>query len=118
MIERYTRREMGEVWTTRRRMEGWLEVELAATDAWAAEGVVPAEEAKECRARASFAVEDVEERERTTGHDVPKDRLTAAQNLFQFGEGERLVAIVDARVHEEHENLVFVTANGGVKRCA
>jgi DNA gyrase subunit A len=55
---------------------------------------------------------------RTTGNDLPKDRLTAAQNLFQFGEGERLVAIVDARVHEEHENLVFVTATGGVKRTA
>ena len=55
---------------------------------------------------------------RITGHDVPKDRLTAAQNLFQFSEGEKLVAIVDARQHEEHEHLVFVTAGGGVKRTA
>jgi DNA gyrase subunit A len=55
---------------------------------------------------------------RATGVDLPKDRLTAAQNLFQFGEGEHLVAIVDARVHEEHEHLVFVTASGGVKRTA
>jgi DNA gyrase subunit A len=55
---------------------------------------------------------------RATGVDLPKDRLTAAQNLFQFGEGEHLVAIVDARVHEEHEHLVFVTAAGGVKRTA
>jgi adenylosuccinate lyase len=51
-------------------MESWLQVELAATDAWAAEGVVPEEAAKACRARASFTVEAVEERERTTGHDV------------------------------------------------
>jgi DNA gyrase subunit A len=55
---------------------------------------------------------------RASCHDLPKDRLTAAQNLFQFGEGERLVAIVDARAHEEHDHLVFVTANGGVKRTA
>jgi DNA gyrase subunit A len=55
---------------------------------------------------------------RATGVDLPKDRLTAAQNLFQFGEGEHLVAIVDARVHEEHEHLVFVTSSGGVKRTA
>ena len=48
----------------------------------------------------------------------PKDRLTAAQNLFQFGDGERVIAVLDARLHEEHPNLVFVTALGGVKRTA
>ena len=51
-------------------MDTWLQVELAATDAWAAEGVVPEEAAKSIRSRASFTVEEVEERERTTGHDV------------------------------------------------
>ncbi len=61
---------MGAVWTDERRMAAWLEVELAATDAWAAEGVVPAEAAAACRERASFTVEAVAERERTTGHDV------------------------------------------------
>jgi adenylosuccinate lyase len=70
VIPRYTREEIGAVWTQQRRMETWLEVELAATDAWAAEGVVPEEAAKACRERASFSVEAVEERERTTGHDV------------------------------------------------
>ncbi len=70
MIPRYTREEIGRVWTQQRRMEGWLQVELAATDAWAAEGVVPEEAATACRRKASFTVEEVEERERTTGHDV------------------------------------------------
>jgi adenylosuccinate lyase len=70
VIPRYTREEIGAVWTQQRRMESWLQVELAATDAWAAEGVVPEEAAKACRDRASFTVEAVEERERTTGHDV------------------------------------------------
>jgi adenylosuccinate lyase len=70
VIPRYTRDEIGAVWTDQRRMETWLRVELAATEAWAAEGVVPAAAAKECRERASFTVEAVQERERTTGHDV------------------------------------------------
>ncbi len=70
MIERYTRPEMGAVWTAKRRMEGWLEVELAAIDALAAEGTVPPEAARACRERASFTVEAVDERERTTSHDV------------------------------------------------
>jgi adenylosuccinate lyase len=70
VIPRYTREEIGAVWTQQRRMETWLQVELAATDAWVAEGVVPEEAARACRERASFTVEAVEERERTTGHDV------------------------------------------------
>jgi adenylosuccinate lyase len=70
VIPRYTRERIGAVWTQQRRMETWLQVELAATEAWAAEGVVPAEAAKECRGKAKFTVEEVEERERTTGHDI------------------------------------------------
>ncbi len=70
MIERYTRPEMAAAWTAERRMEAWLTVELATTDAWAAEGVVPPEAARACRERAAFTVEQVEERERVTGHDV------------------------------------------------
>src|SRR4051794_35826293 len=61
---------MGAVWSDERRMRGWLEVELAATDAWAAAGQVPAEAAAACRERATFSVEAVKERERVTNHDV------------------------------------------------
>jgi len=70
VIPRYTREEIGAVWTPQRRMEALLQVELAAVDAWAEEGVVPESDARECREKASFTVEAVEERERTTGHDV------------------------------------------------
>jgi adenylosuccinate lyase len=70
VIARYTRPEMGAVWTDERRMSAWLEVELAATEAWATEGVVPADDAAACRERAAFTVAEVQERERTTGHDV------------------------------------------------
>jgi len=61
---------MGEVWSAQRKMECWLEVELAATEAWAGEGAVPAEAAEAARANAAFTVEAVEERERVTDHDV------------------------------------------------
>src|SRR4029079_5898279 len=70
LISRYTREEIGAVWTQRRKMEGWLEVELAVTDALAGAGVVPHDDAAACRGRGSFTVEAVEERERTTNHDV------------------------------------------------
>ncbi len=70
MIPRYTREAIGSIWTQRRKMEGWLEVELAVIDALAVEGGVPEADARACRKRASFTVEEVEERERTTNHDV------------------------------------------------
>ncbi len=70
MIPRYTRPEMGEIWSPKAKMQAWLEVELAATEAWAEEGTVPREAATEARAKAAFTVEAVEERERVTDHDV------------------------------------------------
>ena len=47
MIQRHTHPEMGAIWSEQRRYETWLEVELAATDAMAASGLVPAEAARE-----------------------------------------------------------------------
>jgi adenylosuccinate lyase len=70
VIGRYTREEIGAVWSPHRKMDCWLAVELAATEALAGEGIVPAEAAEACRSRASFTVEAVEERERVTNHDV------------------------------------------------
>jgi len=70
MIKRYTGPEMGAIWSEQRRYETWLEVELAAADAMAEAGIVPAEAARELRARASFDVARIEEIEQTTQHDV------------------------------------------------
>jgi adenylosuccinate lyase len=85
VIPRYTRDEIGSVWTDERRMQAWLEVELAATDAWAAEGVVPRAAAAACRERASFTVEAVKERERTTGHDVAAFVDVVAESIGEEG---------------------------------
>ena len=70
MIPRYTNPEMGRIWSDQRRYETWLQVELAATDALARAGIVPAEDARELRAGAAFDVARIEEIERTTQHDV------------------------------------------------
>jgi adenylosuccinate lyase len=70
MIPRYTRPEMGAVWSDQRKYETWLDVELAATDALSAQGVVPAEDAKSLRAKAAFDVARIDEIEQTTQHDV------------------------------------------------
>src|SRR6186713_2792873 len=70
MIARYTRPEMGAIWSEERRYGAWLEVELAATDALADAGVVPKVDARTLRERASFDIARIEEIEQTTQHDV------------------------------------------------
>ncbi|HEX5614420.1 MAG TPA: DNA topoisomerase (ATP-hydrolyzing) [Acidimicrobiia bacterium] len=55
---------------------------------------------------------------RAFAHELPKERLSAVQNLFQLGDGERLVGVVDAQARDEHDHLVFVTEQGTVKRTA
>jgi adenylosuccinate lyase len=85
VISRYTRDAIGAVWTDQRRMDAWLQVELAATDAWAAEGVVPEEAAAKCRRRASFKVEAVRKREEVTGHDVAAFIDVVAESIGKPG---------------------------------
>jgi adenylosuccinate lyase len=85
VIARYTRPEIGEVWSQRRKLECWLEVELAATEAWAEEGVVPREAAEAARANAGFTAEAVAERERVTDHDVAAFVDVVAQSVGEHG---------------------------------
>jgi len=70
VIERYTRREMGAVWSEQRKLDTWLDVELAVVEALAEQGVVPQDDAAVIRDRASFSMEAVKEREQVTDHDV------------------------------------------------
>ena len=66
MIARYTRPEMGAVWTDEARMSTWREVEVAAAEAL--DG--PTTEDMEAIRGATFTVEAVQEREQVTDHDV------------------------------------------------
>jgi adenylosuccinate lyase len=70
LIERYTRPQMGAVWTDQAKMEAWLRVEVAAVEALAEQGIVPAEDAIRVRELAAFSVDQVNEREKVTDHDV------------------------------------------------
>jgi adenylosuccinate lyase len=85
MIPRYTRPEIGAVWSQQRKLECWLEVELAATEAWAEEGVVPREAAEAARANAAFTVEAVNEREKVTDHDVAAFVDVVAASVGEHG---------------------------------
>ncbi|KOS71442.1 adenylosuccinate lyase [Lysinibacillus contaminans] len=70
MIERYTRPEMGAIWTEQNKYQAWLEVEILACEAWAEIGDIPKEDVAKIRANASFDVDRILEIEKETRHDV------------------------------------------------
>ncbi|MDM5304417.1 adenylosuccinate lyase [Peribacillus frigoritolerans] len=70
MIERYTRPEMGNIWTEKNRFNAWLEVEILACEAWSELGVIPKEDVKLLRENATFDVDRINEIEKDTRHDV------------------------------------------------
>ncbi|MBI5217101.1 MAG: adenylosuccinate lyase [Ignavibacteriae bacterium] len=70
MIERYTRKEMGAIWSEENKFRIWLEIELLACEAQAELGVIPKDAVKMIREKASFDVERIDEIERTVNHDV------------------------------------------------
>src|SRR5918995_1508897 len=77
---------MAAVWSEQRKLERWLEVELAALDAWAETGRVPAEAVHEIRARAAAPTPArVREIEARTQHDVAAFVDAVAEHLGEHG---------------------------------
>jgi adenylosuccinate lyase len=70
MIARYTGAAMGKIWSEQRRFETWLQVEIAAAEAMAEAGVIPASAAAAIRERGGFEVARIEAIEAKTRHDV------------------------------------------------
>lgn len=91
MIERYTRPEMGRLWTLEAKFQRWLDVEIAACEAWAELGVIPAEAVAEIKEKAAFTVERILEIEAEVHHDViafttcVAEHVGPAARYFHYG---------------------------------
>lgn len=91
MIDRYTRPEMGAIWTDENRYKAWLEVEILADEAWAELGEIPKEDVQKIRENASFDVARILEIEAETRHDVValpvpfQKRLVKSENGCTMG---------------------------------
>ncbi|MDW8130702.1 MAG: lyase family protein, partial [Bryobacterales bacterium] len=85
MIPRYTRPEMGRIWSDENKFQTWLEVELAAAEALAELGEVPVEAARQLREHAGFRLERIHEIEREVRHDVIAFTTAVAEHLAAAG---------------------------------
>jgi adenylosuccinate lyase len=85
MIRRYSRPEMARLWSDESRFGAWLQVEIAATETLADQGVVPKEALEAIRAKARFEVARIDEIEKDVQHDVIAFVSNVAENVGPEG---------------------------------
>jgi adenylosuccinate lyase len=70
LTDRYVHPEMGRLWSEEAKFDAWLEVEAAAAEVMAEEGLVPKDAAVEIRKKAAYTLSRIDEIEREVKHDV------------------------------------------------
>lgn len=81
MLARYTRKDMGKIWSDENRYNAWLAVEILADEAWAELGEIPQEDVEKIKANASFDVSRIQEIEAQTRHDVVSFTRAVSETL-------------------------------------
>jgi adenylosuccinate lyase len=81
MIQRYSRAAMREIWSEQRKLEIWLQIELLASEALCAEGLIPRKDFTRMKTRAAFNIERCKELERILNHDVVAFTTNVAENI-------------------------------------
>ncbi|MCK5450197.1 MAG: adenylosuccinate lyase [Candidatus Omnitrophica bacterium] len=81
MIERYTRPEIAKIWQDENRFQKMLDVEILATEAFTAHGMVPSEALEVIKKKAKFNVERINEIEAKTNHDVVAFIKNLSENI-------------------------------------
>jgi adenylosuccinate lyase len=72
---------MREIWTEQRKLEIWLKIELLASAALVAEGIVPQRDFDQMQAKAAFDLKQCKELEKTLNHDVIAFTTNVAENI-------------------------------------
>jgi adenylosuccinate lyase len=88
MIARYTRPEMGRIWSEENKFAQWLAVELAASDVLAERGEIPLQAARLLREHAGFTVDRINEIEKEVRHDVIAFTSAVSETLKMAGCGD------------------------------
>ncbi|MDP2643461.1 MAG: adenylosuccinate lyase [Desulfobacterales bacterium] len=81
MIQRYTRKEMGDIWTDENKYRVWLQIEILACEALAKEGKIPGDALSTIRQKSNFSVKRIEEIEAETKHDVIAFLTSVAEHV-------------------------------------
>ena len=81
MIDRYTLPKMREIWSEKHKFNTWMQIELAACEAWHKLGKIPSSAMKKIKSKANFSVDRINEIEKTVDHDVISFLTSVAENV-------------------------------------
>jgi adenylosuccinate lyase len=88
MIERYSRKQMVDIWSQQEKFNIWFQIEAHACDAQAELGVIPKDSAKIIWEKGQFDIDRIDEIEKTTKHDV----IAFLTNLTEYiGDDARFI---------------------------
>jgi len=122
MIDRYSLEKMKSIWSEENKFRKWLEVELAACEAWKNLGKIPESVFKKIKRDAKFNIDRINEIERTVDHDVIAFLTSVAENV---GPDSRFIHmgmtssdVVDTALSllmKESSNLIAADIEGLIK---
>lgn len=81
MIPRYTRPEMAKIWEPENKFQKWLDVEIAACEAWTKLGKIPPKSLSIIKKRAKFNISRIDKIEKTVKHDVIAFLTSVAEHI-------------------------------------
>lgn len=115
MIERYQTKEMKQIWSEENKFQKFLDVEIAACEAYYELGIVSKEEIKKIKENASFSISRIKEIEKTTKHDVIAFTRAVSESL---GEEKKWIhyGLTSTDVVDTANGLLLKEANEIIKK--
>ncbi len=110
MLDRYSRKEMREVWSEQAKFQAWLDVEILIDEAWSKLGEIPWEDVEKIRQNAKFDIDRILEIEQETRHDVVAFTRCVSESL---GEEKKWVhyGVTSTDIVDTANGLRFKKAN-------
>ncbi|MBI2335928.1 MAG: adenylosuccinate lyase [Deltaproteobacteria bacterium] len=85
MIPRYSRQTMAQLWEPEYKFQKWLEIEIAACEAWSELGKIPKSDLDQIKQKAKFSIARIDELEKEVKHDVIAFVSCVAENVGDAG---------------------------------
>lgn len=110
MLDRYSRKEMRDIWSEEAKFQAWLDVEILIDEAWSELGEIPKEDVEKIKQNAKFNVERILEIEQQTRHDVVAFTRCVSESL---GEEKKWIhyGVTSTDVVDTANGLRFKKAN-------
>ena len=115
MINRYSTKEMENIWSDNNKYQKWLDVELAVCEAWSFYGQIPKQSFLRIKKRAKFNAKEIDKLEKVIKHDVIAFTTNLAKSI---GKDSRFVhlGLTSSDVLDTSLSLLIVDSGNLIKK--